>query len=167
MSVASLSCATQKLAAGTALPAVCSGSHESENAVSDFTDGCGHGADAGLHSIASHTGIRQAAGASLVSDVAPGKSLDGTGWIGKVLAGLILGAVLAIGLMGILGLLFHADAQLKTATSQILRWFPGPVWGLIVAFSFLFHTSRQAWLALAVINGVVWALFFLLHGIMA
>ncbi|AFW00335.1 hypothetical protein Gbth_008_044 [Gluconobacter thailandicus F149-1 = NBRC 100600] len=102
-----------------------------------------------------------------MSDVAPGKSLDGTGWIGKVLAGLILGAVLAIGLMGILGLLFHADAQLKTATSQILRWFPGPVWGLIVAFSFLFHTSRQAWLALAVINGVVWALFFLLHGIMA
>ncbi len=95
------------------------------------------------------------------------KPLDGTGWIGKVLAGLILGATLAIGLMGVLGLLFHADAQLKTATSQILRWFPGPAWGLVVAFSFLFRSPRQAWLALAVANAGVWGLFFLLHGITA
>lgn len=95
------------------------------------------------------------------------KPLDGTGWTGKVLAGLILGATLAIGLMGILGLLFHADAELKTAASQILRWFPGPVWGLVVAFSFLFRSPRQAWLTLVLVNAGVWVLFFLLHGVMA
>lgn len=95
------------------------------------------------------------------------KPLDGTGWFGKVMAGLVLGAALASGLLGVLGLLFHADAQFKTVTSQLLRWFPGPVWGLLVAFSFLFRSPRQAWLVLALLNGSVWALFFLLQGLMA
>lgn len=99
--------------------------------------------------------------------VANSRPLDGSGWTGKVLAGLLLGAAFAVGLMGVLGLLFHADAQFKTATSQLLRWFPGPVWGMAIAFSFLFRSVRQAWLVLGVVNGIVWAAFFLLHGIMA
>jgi len=102
-----------------------------------------------------------------VKDIAQQKPLDGAGWFGKVMAGLVLGAALATGLMGVLGLFFHADAQLKTVTSQLLRWFPGPVWGILAAFSFLFRSPRQAWVVLALLNGSVWALFFLLHGLMA
>ncbi|MFT8346519.1 hypothetical protein [Gluconobacter oxydans] len=92
--------------------------------------------------------------------------LDGRGWAGKGLAGLVLGATLATGLMGVFGLLFHADAQFRTAAAQILRWFPGPVWGVVLALSFLFRSPVRAWTTLGVLNGVVWAAYLLLRGIL-
>lgn len=91
--------------------------------------------------------------------------LDGRGWAGKGLAGLVLGGALAAGLMGVFGVLFHADTQFRTAAAQILRWFPGPVWGVVLALSFLFRSPVKAWTTLGVLNAVVWATYLLLRGI--
>ncbi|EHH69630.1 hypothetical protein GMO_09380 [Gluconobacter morbifer G707] len=87
--------------------------------------------------------------------------------MGKALAGLVLGATASIGLMGVAGLLFHADAAVKTPAALILRWLPGPIWGLILAFSFLFPSALRAWLGLASANIVIWGVFFFLRGVMA
>lgn len=85
--------------------------------------------------------------------------------LAQALAGLIGGLLMAVGMMALLGALFHADAQGKSAAAQMLRWLPGPVWGLAIAFSFLFRNPARAWSVWLGAAAVLWAGYALSRGL--
>lgn len=84
--------------------------------------------------------------------------LDGRGWAGKGLAGLVLGATLATGLW-----VFSDCSFMPMPSSGRLprRYCAG-----FLALSFLFRSPVRAWTTLGVLNGVVWAAYLLLRGIL-
>nr|WP_298796632.1 hypothetical protein [uncultured Acetobacter sp.] len=82
------------------------------------------------------------------------------------MAAVFPGAVLVCGLMGVVGVLCHTDGSPRSASGQYLMWMAAFIWSLLLSVCFLFRSGRQAWGVLAVANGVVWALFFLLRSVL-
>ncbi|QDH16675.1 hypothetical protein [Swingsia samuiensis] len=84
-------------------------------------------------------------------------------WLLKALVGLTLGALFTVGVIGSIGLLVHADPQLKTASSQLLRWLFAPLWVGMIMFSVLFQSVPRAWWGLGIMNLFIWFLYFCLR----
>lgn len=97
---------------------------------------------------------------------ASGQTFSSKNWFFKVLAAVFPGAVLVCGLMGVVGVLCHTDGSPRSASGQYLMWMAAFIWSLLLSVCFLFRSGRQAWGVLAVANGVVWALFFLLRSVL-
>ncbi len=82
-------------------------------------------------------------------------------WLGKPLAGTVLGYTLAVALSGIIALLtpggFAGEGKV-----QFNMWMIAPVWTTVLGFVFLFRSTLRAWLWLGLANvlawGVLWAL---------
>lgn len=88
-------------------------------------------------------------------------------WVFKVLAALMPGLIFTIGLTGVVGLLSHTNGSPQSASGQYLMWLTALVWSTVLSTCFLFRTGRQAWVWLSISCAVIWALFFVLRGIMA
>ncbi|WP_264819554.1 hypothetical protein, partial [Acetobacter tropicalis] len=82
-----------------------------------------------------------------------------------VSAAVVAGAVLTVGIMGVVGVLCHADGSPRTLSAQFLLWLVPPVWCSLLGACFLFRSGRQAWGVLAVANVLVWGLFFAIRGL--
>lgn len=88
-------------------------------------------------------------------------------WIYKVLAALLPGTLLVCAVMGVVGVLCHADGSPRSASGQYLMWMAALLWSALLSVCFLFRSGVQAWGLLAAANGVVWGLFVLLRSVLA
>jgi len=76
-------------------------------------------------------------------------------WLGKSLAGLLLGFTLALALSGLAGLL---RPGLDGAEAQLLMWMVPPVWVAVLGGVFMFPDGWRAWAWLSLANLVAWGL---------
>lgn len=77
-------------------------------------------------------------------------------WIGKFLAGSILGFVIAICISQL-----FMSLPLKimlTFKVQIAMWLVAPIWMSILGFCFLFKSGASAWQYLSIISLILYAL---------
>lgn len=82
--------------------------------------------------------------------------LSSRDWLGKSSAGLLLGFTLALGCAGLFRLAVDVGDALSMK-GQFVMWMMAPVWGLTLAFCFLFRSGLRAWLWLGGANLAVWA----------
>ena len=80
-------------------------------------------------------------------------------WLGKTLAGTVLGYTLAVALSGIIALLtpggFAGEGKV-----QFNMWLVAPLWAGVLSFVYLFRDSRRAWLWLGLANLLAFALLW-------
>jgi len=93
--------------------------------------------------------------------------LSSLNWFPKASAGLVLGLTLSFALMGILGLLAHADGQPRAVGSQFLMWLVVPVWTGILGTCFLFRSGWRAGVMLGGANAVLWAIYMGVRSMMS
>nr|WP_218627144.1 hypothetical protein [Caballeronia sp. dw_19] len=81
-------------------------------------------------------------------------------WLSKTLAGVIGGFGLAIAASGLLACLTPGalDEQNKF---QVAMWLVPPVWIGVMSGSFVFRSGRRAWIALAAVNALGFAMLAL------
>lgn len=82
-------------------------------------------------------------------------------WISKSLAGVLLGAALALGASAIFAKL--ASGIPTPLRSQIGMWLTAPVWMSTASSVYFFASGRRAWLWLGAANVIVWGGFLLLR----
>ncbi|UCZ57322.1 hypothetical protein LGV61_03310 [Desulfurispirillum indicum] len=71
-------------------------------------------------------------------------------WLGKILAGILLGLLLALGCSGLFVLLTpHMDTS---AQAQLAMWMVPPIWLGILSFVFFFRSGKSAWVWLGAVN---------------
>ncbi|WP_291365759.1 hypothetical protein [Acetobacter sp. UBA5411] len=92
-------------------------------------------------------------------------TLDNSEWKGKLSAGIIPGAGLALGGMGVAGLLCHTTGSPMTLSAQALLWSATFVWIVSVCACFLFSSGRKAWTGLGTSCALVWLLFLILKNV--
>ena len=80
-------------------------------------------------------------------------------WLGKSLAGLVLGLLFALGCSA----LFHALTPNigKSVQAQLAMWMVMPIWMLVLAASYGFASGIRAWQWLAVANVLVFVAWLL------
>lgn len=84
-------------------------------------------------------------------------------WLGKSLAGAVLGLALAYILIAFFAWYGPGgiDAQDKV---QFNMWMIPTLWLTIFSFTYLFNSARQAWLILGGANIILYSIFLLLRG---
>ena len=82
-------------------------------------------------------------------------------WLGKSLAGLVLGLLFALGCSA----LFHALTPTlgKSVQAQLAMWMVMPIWMLVLAGSYGFASSMRAWQWLAAGNVLLYAAWLLIR----
>lgn len=98
--------------------------------------------------------------ASPAKTASPAVAPSPNAWLGKALAGSLLGLPLALGLSGLVGWLTPGALAPFNAKHQLLMWSIGLFWMLILAGCFLFRDGRRAWLWLGAATLGCHALFF-------
>lgn len=88
-------------------------------------------------------------------------------WFAKVTAAVVPGNILTFGLVGVVGILSHADSDPRTASAQFLTWLTVLLWCIILPTCFLFSNGKRAWNYLSVSALCVWGLFFVLKALQA
>ncbi|WP_026019267.1 hypothetical protein [Acetobacter ascendens] len=88
-------------------------------------------------------------------------------WFTKVSAAVLPGNILTFGLVGIIGVLSHADSDPRTASAQFLTWLTVLLWCIILPTCFLFSNGKRAWNYLSISALCVWGLFFILKALQA
>lgn len=83
-------------------------------------------------------------------------------WFGKVSAGMVCGYLLGIGASGLFKFAAGGGVELYSLEGMASIKLPTLIWPPIVAFSFMFSSTRQAWAWLGLATGIVWGLLFLL-----
>ncbi|MCL7714799.1 hypothetical protein [Stenotrophomonas mori] len=92
---------------------------------------------------------------------APRVRLQSRHWLGKTLAGTLLGYPLSVALSGVIALLtpggFAGEGKL-----QFNMWMIVPLWATVLGFVFLFRDAQRAWAwlgaATLAASGLLWAL---------
>ena len=92
-------------------------------------------------------------------------TLDNSGWKSKLSAGTIAGAGLALGVMGVAGLLCHTTGSPMSLSAQALLWMAAFLWIVSVCACFLFSSGYKAWAGLGRGCVLVWLLFLLLKNV--
>ncbi|MBS0961208.1 hypothetical protein [Acetobacter thailandicus] len=87
--------------------------------------------------------------------------LSSRGWLPKVSAASLAGAVLTMGLTGVVGCLSGSDSMPRSMSAQFLMWLAVLVWVALLGSCFLFRSGRQAWLVLTGANILVWGVYVL------
>jgi len=88
------------------------------------------------------------------------KQLTNKGWLGKVSAAAILGFTLSIALTGLFAWFGPGAIMQGSAKIQLTMWLISPLWGLMIAFCFLFRSGRAAWGWLALANIIAFSLLW-------
>lgn len=86
-------------------------------------------------------------------------------WLSKVTAAVVPGNLLTFGLVGVIGLLSHADSDPRKASAQFLTWLTVLLWCTILSTCFLFSNGKRAWNYLSAAALCVWGLFFVLKAL--
>ncbi|MCX4192555.1 hypothetical protein [Methylophaga sp. OBS1] len=84
-------------------------------------------------------------------------------WLSKTVAGLILGFTAALGLSGVL--LLIVSEMNRSASAQLVMWLLSPMWLTLLSTVYLFRNGLRAWGWLALLNLMVYALFFLIKSL--
>lgn len=92
-------------------------------------------------------------------------TLDKQPWLGKAAAGIVLGFGLALAASGFFVHLSPGEVANDSAKLQLTMWSLAPGWILVLSFSFLFRTSKRAWLWLGVANLSAFGLLFAMGGL--
>ncbi|WP_374359237.1 hypothetical protein [Pseudoduganella danionis] len=74
-------------------------------------------------------------------------------WLGKTLAGILLGFTLALGCSALF--VWLAASLPQSARSQLAMWLLAPVWIGVLGGVFFFRSGKQAWLWLGAANLLV------------
>lgn len=83
-------------------------------------------------------------------------------WIGKAVAGLVCGYLLALGCSGLFKFAVGAGKGLYGPPGMVSVQVFAIVWTPIVSFCFLFSSTRSAWGWLGLATGLLWGLLFVL-----
>lgn len=86
-------------------------------------------------------------------------------WVSKSLAGLLLGAAIAIGVSGLLTLALTATEVPPSLRNQLAMWSAMPVWMTVLGGCFLFRSGLRAWLWLGGASALFWGAFFLFRSL--
>lgn len=78
------------------------------------------------------------------------------GWSGRLLAGLMAGAALSLGVMALAGRIFGCVPSPQTIGAQALMWLVAPLWCAVLGTSVLFRSATRAWLVLGGAAGMCW-----------
>lgn len=82
-------------------------------------------------------------------------------WLAKSLAGVLLGATLALGCSAVFSrLVTSVPLPVK---AQLAMWLTAPIWLVVMSSVFFFASGKRAWLWLGAANLVVFGLFFVLR----
>jgi len=92
--------------------------------------------------------------------------LDSRHWLGKTLAGTVLGFGLALALSGLFAWLAPDGIDGGGGKNQFNMWLMGPIWALVLSFVFLFRSSLRAWLWLGAANAVAFGLLWCVQTVM-
>lgn len=79
-------------------------------------------------------------------------------WVGKTLAGLVLGGVIAFGCTGLFVQL-NADMPLSVK-GQLAMWMVAPIWLGILSGVYFFSSGLRAWLWLGAAGALVLGAFY-------
>ena len=82
--------------------------------------------------------------------------LDSRHWLGKTLAGVVLGYTLSITLTGVIALLTPGGLE-GGGKIQFNMWMIAPLWATVLGFVYFFRDSLRAWLWLGLANAVAFA----------
>jgi hypothetical protein len=92
---------------------------------------------------------------------APRVRLQSRHWLGKTMAGLLLGYALSLAFSGLFALLTPGGLG-GEGKIQVVMWTIAPAWATVLGFVYLFRDSRSAWLWLGGATALAWALLWLL-----
>ena len=92
---------------------------------------------------------------------APRVRLQSRHWLGKTMAGLLLGYALSLAFSGLFALLTPGGLG-GEGKIQVVMWTIAPAWATVLGFVYLFRDSRNAWLWLGGATALAWALLGLL-----
>lgn len=93
--------------------------------------------------------------------------LESRHWLGKTLAGTVLGFGLALAVSGLFAWLGPDGIDGGGGKNQFNMWLMGPIWALVLSFVFLFRSSLHAWLWLGAANALAFGLLWCLRLAMA
>jgi hypothetical protein len=94
-----------------------------------------------------------------------------TQWLWKTILGVVLGLTLSFGLVGLFvwagpdNLQNELSSERLLWKSQMNMWMVTPIWMLIVTFSYLFKTAKEAAISLVIGNVCVYSCLFIIKGI--
>jgi len=95
-----------------------------------------------------------------------------TQWLWKTLIGVVLGLTLSFGLVGLFAWAgpdnLHSDLSSERLLwkSQMHMWMITPLWMLIVTFSYLFKTAKEAAISLVIGNLCVFGCLFIIKDLL-
>ncbi len=87
-------------------------------------------------------------------------------WLGKTLAGTVLGFGLALALSGLFAWLGPDGIHGGGGKNQFNMWLMGAIWALVLPFVFLFRNSLRAWLWLGAANAVTFGMLWFVRQVM-
>lgn len=85
--------------------------------------------------------------------------LDSRHWLGKTLAGAVLGYTLSVALSGVIALLTPGGLE-GGGKIQFNMWMIAPLWATVLGFVYLFRDSLRAWLWLGLANAFAFAVLW-------
>lgn len=89
------------------------------------------------------------------------------GWLGKGLAGAVLGFTLAIGLSGVIAGLTPGGLTIEPDRVQFHMWIVAPLWMVVLSTCFLFRSAWRAWGWLLLFNGLAFGAVALMRQLAA
>lgn len=81
-------------------------------------------------------------------------------WPSKLLAGLVLGLLISIGVGGLILKYNFGDIGIYSIRGQFLMWTIAPLWLSILSVCFLFRSGASAWLYLGTSNMLIWVFIY-------
>lgn len=89
--------------------------------------------------------------------------LESRHWLGKSLAGLILGFTLGLAVSGLFAWMGPDGINAPTGKTEFNMWLVAPVWAAVMSMVYLFGNSRRAWLWLGVANVIAFVLLWIVR----
>lgn len=81
-------------------------------------------------------------------------------WLSKLLAGLVLGLLISIGVGGLILKYNFGDIGIYSIQGQFLMWITAPLWLAILSICFLFRSGVSAWFYLGAGNMLIWIFIY-------
>ncbi|MDF7674205.1 hypothetical protein PT277_02230 [Acetobacteraceae bacterium ESL0709] len=85
-------------------------------------------------------------------------------WLSRVMAAAFPGTLLIIGIIAVIGRLFHSQGRPNDLLDQYLMWMGALLWIASFSTCFLWRSAARAWCFYVLANLVMWG-FFLLAGL--
>ncbi|UMM63906.1 hypothetical protein [Aristophania vespae] len=79
-------------------------------------------------------------------------------WIWQLLAGLLAGLCIALGVMALCGLIWGSTGEPRSLSAQILMWSSVFIWLICLNLTFICATAQRSWFILGGCAVVIWAI---------